>query len=230
MTAADAAARAAELLALGPEAADALGHDTDSAAVHADALRHLDEASAVTVALHEINTRLVPLMQSFRTLPRDHRRWWYWFTGEALEQELLFGRNCAEVERLALDGMARARETDGHIGLLEQECEAMRGQLQSLELEIAAGRLMLAPAAAERLERHGFGSEDRARLSRRLGNLEALSTALHLTQAQYGVAITHAQAVCDRFEEVHRLLLPIWKQRLGFELFSQRVSNPSPRR
>lgn len=222
-----AARRAQALLALGPAAIDALGGRVGESS--AEALRLLDEASRTSAGLHEINARLLPLMTAFRALPRGLARWWHRFTGAALEHELLFPKKCAEVEQLASEGLHKADYLRRHLETLAQQRTSIDAELQTLEAEIAAARLLLAPGATARLAAAGFSADDLARLSRRAGNLEAMATALQLTHAQLGVAAEHARAVADRFDEVQRLLLPIWRQRLGFELFLQRLPQSSAR-
>lgn len=216
--------RARELLALGPCAVEELGRGTGDDA--ADALRLLDGISASATSLHAINTALVPLISKFRSVTGLQRAW-QWFSGESLEREIFFGETQEKIEQLAQDGVSGDLAVGGQIEILRGQTVAMAQQVQRLDIEIAAGRLLLSPDETQKAARAGIDDHDRARLSRRLGNLESMVTALQLTQAQYTVALEHAQSVSDRFHEIHALLLPIWKQRMGFDLFARRVTQNS---
>ncbi|WP_054773216.1 hypothetical protein [Methylogaea oryzae] len=213
--------RAETLLAMGTRAIDELGKQAGEQS--ADALKLLDGISASTANLQQVSTALMPLMTKFRTVS-GLRRLWQWFTGELLEREVFFPTVCGQIEQLAGQGESGDLELADQSRLLLEHAVAMEEHIRQLELDIEAGRLMLSPEATQRREAAGFDPHEHARLSRRLGNLEAMATALRLTQAQFKVAVEHAQAVSDRFKEVRVLLLPIWKQRMGFELFSQRVT------
>jgi hypothetical protein len=62
-----------------------------------------------------------------------------------------------------------------------------------------------------------------ARFGRRIDNLNALQHALVLSTQQFKLADAHAQAVLDRHAEIVTVLVPLWRQRMGFELFSRSV-------
>lgn len=213
--------RAEELLALGSRAVDELGRRAGEDS--ADALRLLDGISASTANLQQVSTALLPLMTKFRPIS-GWKRLWQWFIGESLERGVFFPTVCGQIERLAEQGVTGDEELADQSKLLLDHARAMEEQIRQLEIEVEVGRLMLSPAAARQRADAGFDTHEHARLSRRVGNLESMATALRLTQAQFKVAVEHARAVSDRFQEVRVLLLPIWKQRMGFELFAQRVT------
>lgn len=232
---ASARARAQALLAGGGDVIHQLGRR--AGAHSASALAELDRISLASSELMEASTRLVPLISSFKR-SRGRRKWWHWFTGEQLEQEVFFAETQQEIQALAARGeQARIHLLD-MIAALESQRVLMSKELALLETDIAAGQLLLTPGQAQACRQAGLDAEGLSRLSRRVANLEASAVATRLTQAQYKVAVTHANAVVDRFAEIYTLLLPIWEQAMGFELFARRLAaqplettaSPNPRK
>lgn len=213
--------RVAELLAFGNAAVDEIGRRAGNDA--ASALALLESISESTSGLLSVNLRLVPLMTSFQR-STGKNKWLRWFTGEQLEQEVFFADVCKQIEALAEDGQAGHAAMKNHVQQLTTQFKLMGTEIELLEADIAAARLLASPAYADQRAESGIGSDDLARLIRRTANLEAMVTATQLTRAQYQVAIQHAKSVSDRYREIRTLLLPIWKQSVGFDLFSRRVS------
>ena len=193
----------------------------------ASALSELDRISKTSGDLMDVNVRLVPLISSFRRV-KGRRKWWHWFSGDTLEQEVFFAVTQQEIQALAGQGeQARIRLLE-LVAVFQSQRALMGKELALLDLDIAAGRLMLTSPYAQACRQAGLDSEGMGRLSRRVANLEASAVATRLTQAQYKVAVTHARTVADRFSEIHTLLLPIWEQAMGFELFARRLSALEP--
>ena len=193
----------------------------------ASALSELDRISKTSGDLMDVNVRLVPLISSFRRV-KGRRKWWHWFSGDTLEQEVFFAATQQEIQALAGQGeQARIRLLE-LVAVFQSQRALMGKELALLDLDIAAGRLMLTSPYAQACRQAGLDSEGMGRLSRRVANLEASAVATRLTQAQYKVAVTHARTVADRFSEIHTLLLPIWEQAMGFELFARRLSAHEP--
>jgi hypothetical protein len=214
--------RAAELLALGVNAVEEMGRRVGSDA--ADALKLLDAISRSTTHLLDVNQRLLPLMMSLGK-DRSQNRFLRWFTGQELESEVFLGKISRQIETLAQSGQRSHDDMEQQIHMLTVQNQLMHTEISLLETEIAAGRLLATAAYTERRASAGITDDDLARLQRRTGNLEAMASATQLTRAQYVVAIQHAKAVADRYREIRTLLLPIWKQAAGFDLFSRRIAN-----
>jgi len=187
-----------------------------------DALVLLDRISESQKRLNELNRTLVPLIARFRE-PGSGGRFWRWFPGEQLEHELSFGRVCQEVEACAELGVAETGTLRELIDALTRDRERLEHEIAAIEEDVALGRTVASDRFAKLRALTGRDGETWQRLSRRVGNLEAMATALRLTQQQYAVAITHARTVVSRFEEIRTLLIPIWFQRMGFELFARRA-------
>lgn len=213
--------RAAELLSFGTNAVDELGRRAGSDA--ADALKLLEAISLNTSQLLDVNLRLVPLMTSFQRQASKHKLW-RWFTGEQLEHEVFLHDVSKQIEQLVETGQQGHAGMRKQVELLKTQYRLMGTEIELLESDIEAARLLASPGyAAQRLVA-GMSDEDMARLARRTSNLEATATATQLTRAQYQVAVQHAKSVSDRYLEIRTLLLPIWKQAVGFDLFSRRVN------
>lgn len=217
--------RAQAILSGGGDVIYQLGQRT--AVQMADALGELDRISQTSADLMGVNLRLVPLLSSFKRVT-GRQKWWHWFNGSSLEQDVFSAATQQEIQALAAQGeQARLRLLE-LIEVFASQRALMDQELALLDLDIAAGRLMLSSAYAEACRQAGLDSDGLNRLSRRLANLETSAVATRLTQAQYKVAITHATTVVDRFSEIYTLLLPIWEQAMGFELFARRLGAHQP--
>lgn len=218
-------ARARAILSSGEDVIGQLGQR--AGAQTASALSELDRISQTSADLMAVNVRLIPLVSSFKRV-RGRQRWWHWFSGNLLEQDVFFAATQQEIQTLAAQGeQARLRLLD-LVQVFQSQRALMDKELQLLDLDIEAGRLMLAPSHAQACRQAGLDAEALGRLSRRVANLEASAVATRLTQAQYKVAMAHARTVMDRFSEIYTLLLPIWEQAMGFELFARRLSPDEP--
>ena len=218
-----AAVRARAFLLAPRDQIDALGR-IDGAG--RDTLALLDEISQSTRRLSELNQGLVPLIDRFRE-PGQAHKWWRWFTGNELQRELSFGNVCREIEACAEGGVEETKTMQRLIRALIDDRARIERELALLERDIELGELLLSQKYARLRAATGEPEEIWQRLSRRIGNLQAIATALQLTQAQYGVAIEHSRTVADRFDEIKTLLMPIWYQRMGFKLFARRLAQTS---
>lgn len=213
--------RIAELLTQGSACIDALGRRSGNEANDAFAL--LEAASAHASVLLEVNLRLVPLMSALQRHGSKYR-WWRWFSGESLEQDVFSDKVRQEIDDLAHKGQQNYADMARQVQFLAAQQKAMSTEIALLEAEIAAAKLLASPDFASQRARAGINDDDLARLIRRTNNLGAMATATLLTQTQFKVAIEHAKTVADRYREIRSLLLPLWKQSVGFDLFSRRVS------
>lgn len=217
--------RARQLLSLGPAMVDELG--LKAGKKMAEAMDTLSSANQTSRILGDISQQLVPLITALAPSERKNG-WWQRFTGEALESQVMFQTHCRAIERMAEDGLNHRHQLMASIDHFAQEQATITQEVQALNIDIKAGQALMDARQQARLSNAGLDEIDRGRLHRRIGNLEAMLTSLELTQAQMEVSKQHARAALDRFDEIHALLLPIWKQRLGFELFASRLLPVDP--
>jgi hypothetical protein len=186
-------------------------------------LTALDDISKSTQAITQFNHQLIPLIEKFRT-PDKRTHFWRRFTGSALEHEILFASMCAEVEAIAELAIHEAESLTKHIEQLEREGQLIERDMQTIDDAINLGQ-QVASDRYKPLRVASKCNEDFVdRLLRRLANLEMMANSLKLSNAQFAVAADHSRLVILRFKDIHTLLMPIWYQRMGFELFSRRVS------
>lgn len=213
--------RAAELLAHGRDLPDELGRNAGRDA--ATALEQLELIGERTADLMDVNQQLVPLIRDFKRQPAKPG-WQRWFTGEDLEHDVFFDDTRRRIETLAEMAEQAHPALKRQTQTLQRLHELLGTEIACLEAELAAARCLGTPEWSARCRTAGLDDDDLARLSRRTANLEALATATQLTRAQFQMALQHARDVSDRHREVRTLLMPIWKQAVGLDLFARRVS------
>lgn len=188
------------------------------------ALAVLDAHSASSRNLRKLNESLLPMVQ---VLGEDSRRGnlWTWFTGADVLRDATLAHVAANVESVAEECQREAVVLQAQTEALRKEITLLEHDARKLTVRVDLGRLVLtspehAPAFAQAA---GAGLLDRFR--RKHANLESLLVAQQLTRAQYELALGNGKAMLDRFEEIRSLLLPLWYQRMGFELFSRRLES-----
>lgn len=213
--------RAHDLMSLGAAAVEELGRPAEQGA--SDALVLLEDVSERTSKLMDVSRRLVPLITSFQN-NTSKRSFWGWFTGEQLKHDVFIDDVRSQIEELAQSGQKGHEGMATQVRLLTQQYELMSNEILLLQIDIKAAQVVASSAHEARRFKEGLKGDDFSRFIRRVSNLEAVLSATQLTQAQYLVAIQHAKSVADRYHEIRTLLLPIWKQRVGFDLFARRVN------
>jgi hypothetical protein len=189
-----------------------------------DPIQLLGGKSSPVGNLALVTKELVPMINSFRTPPTRTERWWKTFTGEELEREVTYFHACEAMEARAAAGVKWVERSVALVERLRAERAAIAQDAARLTLDIAAAQAVLGPEHQAARAAPPFDSDYWARFSRRVDNLNALLSSLQLTHAQYGLADKQAQSTLDRFSEVIDVLLPLWRQRMGFELFSRQFS------
>ncbi len=186
-----------------------------------ESLQLFDEVSRGQQNLSELSSRLIPLIERFRE-PGRSGRFMGWFTGQTLERELSFPQVCAEVEAAAERGIAECEAMRGLIDAMRADRVALDDDIVLIEDDCAFGEQVLAPRFDTLRAGSGVESDTWLRLSRRVSNLSAIATSMRLTQKQYDLTIEAGLTMIARFEEIRTLLMPIWYQRMGFQLLSRR--------
>lgn len=181
--------------------------------------------------LSRLLQELVPMIESFRNPVSLRQSLWRRFTGEALEREVTYQHACQQLESKAGTAKILAMEVQGQRDDLRHEADGVRRQARWLGNVVANGQAVLGTTHAVARAKACFAEEPDywARFGRRIDNLNALQHALVMSTQQFKLADAHAQAVLDRHTEIVTVLVPLWRQRTGFELFSRSVT-PLPER
>jgi hypothetical protein len=192
-----------------------------------DPMRLLQGQRSPMEQLSRLLKELVPMIESFRNPVSRRQTWWRRFTGEALEREVTYMHACQELEGKARLAEGLAVEVQGLRDGLRDEAEGVRRQAQWLGEVVANGQTALGAQHAAARAKACFAAQPDywARFGRRVDNLNALQHALVLSIEQFKLADAHAQAVLDRHTEIVTVLVPLWRQRMGFELFSKSVAS-----
>jgi hypothetical protein len=192
----------------GLERLDAAAHvsDVDPSLLHATPARDLTERLfELTAALRALDVGAVLQRQG----------WWSRLTGRDLEARLrleLACRNLASIAAGASMAAAEARAAGSKLWRTRQDVVADLSRLDGVLAVLSAGMPMVADADPKL----------RARFERRVANLAVLQSSNRLTLAQLELAIDNLKALLDRFGEVERLLVPLWRH--GALAASQGVS------
>jgi hypothetical protein len=176
-----------------------------------------------------VTERLVPMIDSFRRPKGSVTRWRQKFTGLALERDLSFWHACSQLEASVRSGQDWVPRVHHYAHNLQLERHAVKAQAQWLAQVVQVAQQALQPQYAEHRRAPAFADENDywPRFARRADNLNALHNAMLLNAEQMKLAQAQARAVLDRFSEVVTVLMPLWRQQLGFELFAKQFSPPS---
>lgn len=180
-------------------------------------------------ALESVTIRLIPMINSFRIPQSTTRRWWISFTGAELEREVTYFHACASLEQLAAHGVALIREVEILLLHTVEEERLIATDIAELGETVAAAQAVLEQKYAMARQEAWFkeaGANYWYRFSRRAENLNSLLTSMQMTQAQFGLIKSSAQSALDRFSEVVDVLIPLWRQRTGIDLFNRKNATP----
>ena len=193
-----------------------------------DPMRLMQGQRSPMEQLSRLLQELVPMIESFRKPVSLRQTWWRRFTGEALEREATYQHACQQLESKALSAKRLAVEVQGLREGMRQEADGVRRQAEWLGEVVGNGQAVLGSAHTQARAKACFAEQPDywARFARRIDNLNALQHALVMSAQQFKLADAHAQAVLDRHTEIVTVLVPLWRQRMGFELFSKSV-NPA---
>lgn len=184
------------------------------------ALTTLNDFTLSTKAMRQLNESLLPMVATLGD-GAGRNGWWARFSGAALEREVKFAQVAESVESVAAECRQTAAAIRNQMLALRKEIALLDQDHAKMGVRIELGLLMLeSPELAPRFAA-AAGAELLDRFRRKLANVESLQVAQKLTRAQYELAISNGVAMLERFEEIMTLLLPLWYQRMGFEMFSR---------
>ncbi len=184
-------------------------------------------ADSPVTQLARTTERLLPMIDSFRRPKEGMAHWWQRFTGLALERELTFWHACTQLEGTAKRGQDLLPQVRDLALRLANEREHALSQAEWLAQVVKVAQQALLPQFERHRQAASFADQPDywPRFARRVDNLSALHNAALLSAEQIKLAQAQANAVQDRFSEVLTVLLPLWRQRVGFELFSKQFAS-----
>jgi hypothetical protein len=188
-----------------------------------DPMQIMQGDASPVARLARVLEELVPMIDSFRTPITLRMHWWQRFTGAALEREITYARACQLLESTAANGKELAGNVKKLRATMHQErlrTELYAAWLREL-LSVAQAALGDAYASQRSALEFKLQLDYWSRFSRRVDNLNAVLTATMLSVEQFKLADTQAQTILDRYAEIITVLLPLWRQRMGFELFAK---------
>lgn len=190
-----------------------------------DPLQLMNEQHSPLARLARVLEVLVPMIDSFRTPPRANA-WCKRFTGEALERDVTYLQACRKLEGTAANARELAAEVKRMHQALLGERQRLRDQSAWLDKIVTAGRTALLGMHASRRAAPAFASRPDywARFSRRVDNLHTVHASMLLGIEQFGLSDAQCQSVLDRYHEAMTVLLPLWRQRTGLELFARQYA------
>ena len=188
-----------------------------------DPLQLMEGKKSPVAMLARLIEDMVPMIDSFRVAPGQRQRLWERFTGVAFEREITFFHACQQIEGTARRGQDLFRQVEQLRNSLMDEVNATLQHTKWLHGILTLGQLAVSPEFASQRQSAAFANQPDywPRFARRLDNLNALQTSLQLSVEQFKLADLQAHAVLDRFSEVMTTLVPLWRQRMGFELFAK---------
>lgn len=191
-----------------------------------DPMRLMQGKKSPVVQLSRLLESLLPMIESFRSPSSRRNHWWQRFTGAALEREITYLHACQKLEEQARLANELAQEVNNMRGALAGEALGVRGQALWLGNVVALGQQALAPPNTVARSKACFAEQPDywARFARRIENLNLLQHSLLLSAEQFKLADAQAVAALDRHAEITTVLVPLWRQRMGFELFSKNVT------
>jgi hypothetical protein len=190
-----------------------------------DPMRLMQGRKSPVVQLGLLLKELVPMIESFRRPNSRRERWWLRFTGAALEREVTYLHACQQLENQARIANGLAQEVNGMRDGLHDEAKGVQRQAEWLGKVVEMGQATLAPSNSLARAKPCFAQQPDywSRFARRIENLNLLHHSLLLSAEQFRLADAQAVAVLDRHADIVTVLVPLWRQRMGFELFSKTV-------
>lgn len=190
-----------------------------------DPMRLMQGKKSPVLQLSKLLEELVPMIESFRNPISRRQHWWQRFIGATLEREVTYLHACQQLENHARLANGLTHEVQAIRDGIRDEASGVRRQAEWLgELVNRASSVLGDGYTGERSKACFVEHPDYwARFARRVDNLNALQHSYLLSAEQFKLADAHAQAVQDRHTDISTVLVPLWRQRMGFELFSKTV-------
>jgi hypothetical protein len=182
----------------------------------------LTEMGAASTNMRDLNQRLFGLTKDLGE-GSIKQSWWGRFTGAQLLREARNGSLMADVQqtREFCDQQIDRLKLLQHS--LTREVDSLKTQQAELTAQTGIVKQFFIKGLPASRARASLEPDELMRLSKKVDNIQMLTTALSLTASQCSLSLTQTQSLEDRFEEIKSVLLPIWRQRLSLERFGDQI-------
>lgn len=183
----------------------------------------LSEMGTASANMRDLNLRLLGLTEDLGQ-GSIKQTWWGRFTGAQLLREARYGsllEDVAQTRDFCDQQMVRLN-TLRHS--LTCEVDNLKAQQTQLNVQVDTVKQFFVPGPAATRARASLEPEELMRLSKKVDNIHMMGAALNLTASQCRLSLTQSQSLEDRFEEIKSVLLPILRQRLSLERFSDQIN------
>ncbi|MCD5327971.1 protein KlaA [Chromobacterium piscinae] len=203
------------------------GASEESAGASLDELSNLLEQSPVTM----LATKMAEIVAKLSDAdPRNISRkpnWLERLTGKSVESSLRYQYARKELESLLEEADVMAKQVETVQAKIEGMLRTHEEGVIQLRCAIAAGRLYLQqnPSAGQPTAGELTFENVRDRFGRKLANIAALLASHEMSVTQLKLTRSQSVDLLDRFHEVTRVLVPVWRQHT-LALISSTKSSP----
>jgi hypothetical protein len=192
-----------------------------------DPMRLLKGKESPVLKLSRLLEDIVPMIESFRNPDSRRLHWWQRFTGENLEREVTYLHACEQLEVKARLANDLAIEVQGMRDTLRDEAQGVKFKAEWLSDLVERAQVVMSDInKAERSKACFVNQLDYwPRFTRRVDNLNAIKHSQLLNVEQLKLADLQAQAILDRHADIVTVLVPLWRQRMNFGIFSKNTAS-----
>lgn len=203
------------------------GASEQSAGSSLDELSNMLEQSPVTMLASKMGEIVAKLSDADPRQISQKPTWLERLTGKALESSLKYQYARKELEKLLGEAESLANQVESVQNKIESMLATHEQEVTQLRVSIAAGRIYLEqnPTAGQPPAGELTFENVRERFGRKLANMAALLASHEMSVTQLKLTRSQSVDLLDRFHEVTRVLVPVWRQHT-LALISNTKNNP----
>ncbi len=187
------------------------------------ALTLVKEYGQTAKFVSELNRRLEHLTRALQASSR-HGNWWRRFTGAQLASHVALDDLVHDLAHTADTCDSQLKHLREMRSALSLQIIELREQTQALHVKANTARQLVADPVLGDTMRQSMGEDQWLRFARRAENTHALANAMGQTATQCELALNQTRSLEERFDDIQTFLLPIWRQRLGFDMVRKNLS------
>ncbi|HEY8095836.1 MAG TPA: toxic anion resistance protein [Methylobacter sp.] len=192
-----------------------------------DSMSNMLEDSPVSALASRISQIIAKLREADPAQVTVKPSWIQRFLGKSTESKLLYQIARKSLDTLIQDASKDAERVERAIEALDALLRNHQNEVRVLRMSIAAGRLFMAanPDAGKPIDGELAFDNQRERFARKLTNMAALLASHEMGFTQLRLTRASAIDLLDRFQEVSRVLVPVWRQH-SMALINNTKNNP----